>query len=336
MIRAASGVQIDTIQKTRTGFSGTGSVAQALLANDFNPAALRTNDILRKDEWKQFDEAVVDIAQKRLVGVGALVGRGLTYSIGNALGTTQLEWEQAGEMTEADVSMSGITEGERDRIDFALKTMPLPIIHKDFELNIRHLEASRTRGQTIDTMQAEQSARVVSEKIESILFAGSSLAVLGSSIPGLLTEANRLTGSVTANWDSAATGENMVTDVIAMISALSADGNNMYGPYGLFVPIAAYNRMADDYKAASDKTIMQRLMEIAGLEFILPSSDVTAGSVVMVQLTKDVVDEVIGMQPTLVQWESMGGFKVNFKVMAIMLPRVKSTKSGQSGIAHYS
>lgn len=336
MIKPASGVQIDTISRVHGGYNGSGRVAQALLANDFNVGALRTNDILRKEEWKQFDEAVVDIAQKRLVGVGELVSRGLTYSIGNALGTTQLEWEQAGEMTPADISMSGITEGERDRIDFALKTMPLPIIHKDFELNIRHLEASRTRGQSLDTMQAEQSSRVVSEQIESLLFAGSSLAVLGSSIPGLLTESNRLTGSVTANWDTVATGEEMVADTIAMITALSATGNNMYGPYGMFVPVAAYNRMADDYKAASDKTIMQRLMEIAGLEFIRPSSDVTAGSVLMVQLTKDVVDEVIGMQPTLVQWESMGGMKVNFKVMAIMIPRVKSTKSGQSGIAHYS
>ncbi|MFV2014001.1 MAG: hypothetical protein ACC656_01110, partial [Candidatus Heimdallarchaeota archaeon] len=59
-------------------------------------------------------------------------------------------------------------------------------------------------------------------------------------------------------------------------------------------------------------------------------------NIIMVQLTSDTVDMINGMQPTPVQWESNGGFTVNFKVMAIMIPRIKSDAKGQCGIAHYS
>src|SRR5690625_740319 len=39
---------------------------------------------LRRDEWRQLDEALLGIAEKRLSGTQALVSRGLTYSLGNA------------------------------------------------------------------------------------------------------------------------------------------------------------------------------------------------------------------------------------------------------------
>jgi hypothetical protein len=183
--------------------------------------------------------------------------------------------------------------------------------------------------------QTAMASTLVSEAVESMVFAGHATREGSSRIFGLLTATNRNTGSVTANWDvSTTTGANKLTDVIAMISAAAVD--NMYGPFGLFVPQAAYNYLADDYKAESDKTQLQRLLEVPGLEFILPSKDVTAGAIVMVQLTPDVIDEVVGLQPTIVQWETNGGMTVNFKVMAIMIPRVRDTVTGQSGVIHYS
>jgi len=328
------GVQIDTITAKGGNLQGSGDVAMRLMQSGFNINALRTNDVLRKDEWKQMDDVLIGVARKRLVGVNALVSRGLVYNINNGLGTTMLEWERVTDMEPANVSMSGVTEGERDITAYDLQSMPLPIIHKDFSINIRKLEASRKSGQGLDMAQIAMASTLVSEAVESMLFLGSTIKAGGSTIPGLLTHANRNTGSVTANWDTAATGEQMVDDIIAMIGAAQSD--NMYGPYGIFVPNAAYLRMADDYKTNSDKTILSRLLEIPGIEFILPSKDVTAGAVSLVQLTPDVIDEVIGLQPTIVQWSSNGGMTFNFKVMAIMIPRIRSTITSQSGIVHYS
>lgn len=329
---------IDILQPGKGGSTmASGPVAERLLACGMNVNALRTCDVLRKEEWLAFDQAIIEVARKRLVGVGALMERGLTFPITNALGTTELQWERVGDMTPAELSMSGVSEAERDRLTFELQTMPLPIIHKDFNVNIRALEASRRLGQPLDTAQAQLCGRIVAEKTEELLFLGSNIAVLGNSIPGLTTQTDRNTGTTggATGWDDpATTGTQKVQDIIAMIDALTDD--NMYGPYGLFVTQAAWNLMADDYKTESDKTQIQRINEIPGIEFVLPSKDLAANDVVLVQLTNDVIDEVVGMQPTTVQWSTNGGMTVNFKVLSIMIPRVRSTKTNQSGVAHFS
>jgi hypothetical protein len=96
--------------------------------------------------------------------------------------------------------------------------------------------------------------------------------------------------------------------------------------------------MGTDYvtSAALARSIMERVLAIPGLNSVRESKDLTASNVLLVQLTNDVVDEVVGMEPTTVQWDSPGGMIVNFKVMAIMIPRVKADYVNQSGIAHYS
>lgn len=332
---ASNDVQVDVLNVGQGGMSASGDVAMRLLQANMNINALRTNDVLRKDQWIELDNRVVEIARKRLVGVGALMQRNLTYNLGgNAMGITQLQWENVDEMTDADVSMSGLAESERDRLTYELKSMPLPIIHKDFQINLRNLESSRRFGTPLDMSQAEMAARVVTEKVESILFNGYNITAGGSTIYGLTTEPNRNTGA-NVDWESGVTtGEDKLGDVIAMIQALQDD--NMYGPYGLYVTPTAYTLLAEDFKASSDKTQMQRLLEVPGLEFILPSKDLGTNVQVMHQLTSDVAEEVIGFEPTTVMWESHGGMMLNFKVMAIMLPRVRSTKSGQSGIVHLS
>jgi uncharacterized linocin/CFP29 family protein len=329
---------IDTINATGNGFSGCGAVAQALLQSKFSSNSLRTNDVLQKDEWELFDTTVVQVARQRLVGVADLLERGLRMPVANALGVTRVEWEKVSDMEPAEMNMSGVTEGDRDRVTYALEGTPLPIIHKDFKINIRALEASRNSGQSLDTTQAALASRLVSERIEKMLFDGNAgIKMQSSTILGYKTAPNRNTGSI-SNWAAGATtGETIVAEVLAMMLALQGDNYN--GPYGMYVPIDYYNKLLDDFKANSDKAILTRLKEIPDLEFVKISRNLPGGAtgqVIVVQLTPDVVDMIDGMQPTTLQWESNGGMVVNFKVMAIMAPRMKSDAANQSGIAHYS
>jgi len=324
---------IEIIQASKGQLIGSGRVAQTLMANNFNVNGLRTLDVLRKDEWKLLDNVLIDVARNRLVAVQELVSRGLTYNIPNGLGTTILEWEQVTDMTPAEVSMSGVREGANDTRDFTLKSMPLPIIHKDFNINIRKLEASRKSGQPLDVAQATLAATLVTESVESMVFLGHATREGNARIYGLTTEPNRNTGSVTANW-ATATGAQILTDVLAMVDKAYTD--NMYGPFGIFIPYNAYVHMGEDYKAAVGGTIMDRVLAVPSIAFVKPTKDLATSHVVMVQLTADVIDEVMGLQPTMVQWESNGGMTVNFKVMAIMIPRIRSTVTTQSGVAHYS
>lgn len=327
----------DIIQMGNSGAQAVGSVAQRLLASGMRVNALRPLDTLRKDEWKLFDDKVIEIARARMVGVADLMSKGLTFSVANPLGTTRIEWEKQGDMDAADVSMSGVTEGKNDRVTYDLVSVPLPIIHRDFHLNIRNLEASRTRGEALDTTQAATAARKVSEKIEEILFDGSTVNGTNTPIYGYTNALNRNTGSL-ANWaDAGTTGANIITDILEMLAALYND--HMYGPYMLYVPADYWNKLMDDYKAASDRTILERILALEGIAGVKMTPNLTGGAsgeVLLVQMTSDVVDIAEGMQPTTVQWESHGGMVVNFKVMAIMVPRMKSDADNQSGIAHWS
>ena len=317
--------------------AATGDVAARLLASNMDLSVLRTNAVLRKDEWLQFDTRVVEIARQRLVAIGDLVNADLTIDIPNGLGTTQIQWETSTDMDPAEVNMSGVTQAQNDRLTYNLNTLPLPIVHKNFNINIRALLASRSLGQPLDLAQAERAARLVAEQTEAILFNGASVTVGGGTIQGYTTASNRNTGSLIAGGWAAATGEQIKDDVLAMITALV--GDNMYGPYWLYVPTDYFVTMGDDFKSNSDKTTMQRILEMPGLDQVKASSNLTGGAsgeVVLVQPTRDVVDLVIGAQPTTVQWETEGGMISNFKVLSIMIPRIKSDANSQSGIAHYS
>ena len=156
-----------------------GNVAQRLLATGMKANALRTNDTLRKDEWKELDETVIKISRQRLVGVQDLIGRGLVYNLGNGLGTTVLEYEKESDISEAQMNMDAATRGAGDRITYDIGYLPLPIVHKDFQISIRALEASRKLGMPLDTATAAMAATKVSEKIEEILFTGASSYTFG-------------------------------------------------------------------------------------------------------------------------------------------------------------
>ncbi len=329
----AGGVQVDFITASGSSLDFPASVAHRLLSTGFNVNVLRTCDVLRKDEWILLDETVVQIARDRLILAGDLLDRNLRFDIANPLGTTRIEWERLGDFTEAEVNMSGVTEASRDRATYDLKSMPFPIIHKDFKINIRALAASRNRGESLDTTNVALAARVVAEKIDSIVMDGTTISQTNGQIYGYRNAPNRTTGSVTADW-ATATGAQIVGDVLSMID--DAIGDNMYGPYIMYVPYDAFVAMGDDYKTNSDKTIMQRVLEIPGIEAVRPTNRATAGEVLLIQMTSDVVDMVMGMEPTTLQWESHGGMITNFKVMAMMVPRIKDDKNDQSGIVHYS
>jgi len=309
-----------------------GSVAQKMLANSMNINALRTNATLRYDEWKIYDTAVVKACQLRLRGVADLLSRGLEYNIGNGLGKTVLQYEDSSDMTDAEMSMDGINRGKGDRIEFTLKYLPLPIIHKDFQLNARVLQAGRVTGQPIDTAQAELSAFKVAEKMEKILFNGSSdYSFGGGTIYGYLDAPNKNSVSLTMDWnDASKTGELILADVLAMKQASITARH--FGPWILYVPVAYETKLDNEFKTYGVKTIRQRLLEIDGIQDVKVSDHMTAAHVALVQMTPDTVRMVTGLPVTTVEWQSEGNMLFHFKVMTIMVPQVRADQNSRSGI----
>src|SRR6185369_9092554 len=90
------------ISHAQSFLSGGGSPAKALFKANFQTQGLRTNDLLRKEEWQLLDEALVGVARQRLIGIGDLKSRGLVENLGG-LGTLLSQYEKLGDMSSADV-----------------------------------------------------------------------------------------------------------------------------------------------------------------------------------------------------------------------------------------
>lgn len=291
---------------------------------------------LRPDDWKLLDDAIVKVAQPRLKAVGDLRGAGLTFNIPNGMGKTVLETETMSDIGPASVSMDGLREGQNDRPVFELTNLPLPIIHKDFSYSLRQIAASRNGGSPLDTTTAELAARKVAEEIERLLLGNSSVADQysfgGGVIYGYTDYPNRITRTITSPTSSGWTGSTFLADLLAMKQD-SMDAF-YYGPWQVYVAPNWDQFLDSDFKAASDKTLRNRCLEVSGISGIKTLDYMTGYDIIMVQMTTDVVREVIGMDLTTVEWDSAGGLQKNFKVMAIMVPQLRADQNSNTGLVH--
>lgn len=292
---------------------------------------------LRRDEWKALDEAVVSIAETRLNGIQDLMNRGLVYNLGNAMGTTVLEYHDVSDALEAELTMDGVTRGSNDRQEFSSVYLPIPIIHADYEINERVLMTSRNMGNPLDTTMAERASRKVAEKIENMLFTDTSYKFGGGSIYSYLNFPNRINGAgvdIPGVWDDQSyTGKDIVQDVLVMKQAAIDD--HFYGPFVLYIPTNYETKMDEDYSdSKGSNTIRERILGINNIDDVVVVDTLPADNVLLVQMTSDVVRLVNGLSMQNVQWNTEGGFVNKFKVLSIQVPQLRADQNGNTGIVH--
>jgi uncharacterized linocin/CFP29 family protein len=294
------------------------------------------NATLRHEEWRQLDMAIVMAAKERLRVVGDLRGAGLTYNIPNGMGKTVLSTETVSDITPATISMDPARESENDRPEYDLTNLPLPVIHKDFFFNARQVATSRNTGSSIDTTMAQLAARRVSEEAEKLVTgAASSYSYGGGTIYGFTNFPNRITKTLTAPTDGSWTPALAVQEVLSM-RQLSQDKFH-YGPWVLYNSSSWDTYLDDDYSSVKgDNTLRERIRRISGIQDVRTLDHLSGYQLVLVQQTSDVVRLVVGMDITTLQWETLGGMRLNFKVMAILVPQLRADYNGNTGIVHGS
>jgi uncharacterized linocin/CFP29 family protein len=304
---------------------------------------IQTNGTLRRDEWKQLDDAVMKIAEYRLGGYDDLVSRGLVYNLGNGMGSTVLEWHDVGDALTAEVTMDGVTRAQNDRPKFQHNYLPLPIVHVDYEINTRALETSRNMGNGIDTTLAERAARRVAETLENMLFTdwdygyGDLDSRSRNKIYSYVNFPDRIqvTLSTYGSWsdNSATTGAAILQSVLAMKQA--SINNYFYGPWQLYIPTAYETRLDNDYDTTTPgTTIRERIMKVAGITGIKVIDTLATDNVLMVQMTSDVVRLVRGLGIQNVEWQTEGRFITKYKVLTLQVPQIRSDQNGRTGIVH--
>ena len=303
---------------------------------------LVSNATLRRDEWKTLDDAILDVSRYRLGGVQDLIEKNLTYNLGNAMGTTILEWHDVSDAMEAELTMDALSRGKGDRVTFQHNYLPIPIIHVDYEINARVLAASRSLGNPLDTTSAERAARRVLEKMETMLFTDTTYSFGAkddrnrNSIYSYVNHPDRNIVNLSIPWDnSAITGAGIIQDVLELKqSSLEA---YHYGPWMLYIPTEYETALDDDYDATTPgTTIRERIMKISGITGIKVVDTLSDDNILLVQMTKDVVRLVRGMGLSNVEWTTEGKMITKYKVMTIQVPQIRSDQNGKSGIVHMS
>lgn len=298
-----------------------------------NERALQTNAFLSREEWERLDSAVIGMAKQRLNAYADVVNAGLTRQ--SSVAALYTKWRVASERIAADVTMDFRTQLTQDRTDKYIYGVLIPIISAFYSLGRRELLASRAAGQDIETFEAEEAAAAVAEKAEDILINGeTSVVVQGNSIPGYRTLAARDTGTAAAyGGGDFGTISNVYPTFTGILSALAA--KRYYGPFRCYIHNTQYHQMLDVYTDGSGQNAIQRVLQLPQIQSI-EANDLmaTAGDLLMVQMTRNVVDIELALSMENRRWEAPDGSAMFFVVMMSAVPRLKTDYEGNAGIAH--
>lgn len=310
---------------------------KCILTND-------TNATLTYDVWKLIDETVQRAAKPRLKFADDLRRKGLIYRLPNGIANTVIQFQQMSDITGATVSMDGRRRSEADRPIFKTVNFPLPLIHKDFQYGLREIQASRLGRQPLDTTTIELATERVAEQVEQFclgttnpLFDGVATWQWGGvAVQGIMNYSDRITYSIT-NPDTTPgwTPQDTINDILAMKKA--SQTANHFGPWMVYCGLGWDPYMDDDYKPTyNDTSLRTRIKAIQGIEDVSTVDYIPDMSLLMVSMNQKTIRLVVAMDIVVVQWESEGGWELNFKVICCMLPQLRSDYNGNTGVVHGS
>lgn len=303
---------------------------------------------LRRESWAYIDAAVATAAQLRMRAWDDLE-QSNSFGGFDGMSKMTLEYDAMSDPGEAVVDMDGIVDGRQDSPLFTTRSIPLPITHSDFWFSARRLAVARNGGTPLDTTMAAAAGRRVGEMIEKttigveagIQYGTNSTRHEGlSKVYGYTNHPNRIL-KTDLTTPTGSNPEAIKDDIIEMREAMYAAG--FYGPFVVYHTPAYDRYLDDDYfrsgGTSANTTLRRRIAGTDGIEGIqdVRRLDFWTGStyqMIMVQMTEEYNRAINGMELTTVQWESQGGLRVNFKVMAIKVPQIRFNWNGNAAVLH--
>ena len=291
---------------------------------------------LSYDSWKYFDEMVVKALNQRVKAWSDLRMRGLELRLPNGMAQTLLQYQTQSSVQDATVSMRPSRRGEADRPTTDTATLPIPLVHFDFDFDARELAASRLGNMPLDTTMVELAGIKIGEALEKMtLGTGGDIKLNGANIYGYCSLPTRLT-KTDLTVPTGSNGTTTVTEVLAMRQSLI--NRKHYGPYVLYCNLQWAQFLDNDFSTAKgDLTLRQRLLAIEGINDVQVSDFLTSTNYTMVLVEMNSLNAraIIGTEVQTVQWDTLGGMMRHFKVLACQVPHVRADQSGSyAGVCH--
>jgi len=271
---------------------------------------------LTDEEMIYIDNRIVETVKP------ALIGRRLfpVFKLPNA-GFVTVRGYKRSDMSQARISLQGQTKN-KDRSEKTAFDVTVPVIHKEFTLWWRDLEASRNGGLPLDTQEAENAARQCAEEEDKLLLSGEYTGWTALGIEGLATATGRNTQASAGAW-----GANALTDLSAAIGKLEASGHT--GPYAAILR----STWAAKLRALVSNTAVKYIEVIRDLfpaGIYVSDSLYTSGGLTTIALVVEPSQEnfelVIG-QDLSVFTQQDPDMNLQCKVFEVLAPRIKRPTS---------
>jgi hypothetical protein len=115
--------------------------------------------------------------------------------------------------------------------------------------------------------------------------------------------------------------------------------NGYFGPFMVYTSTGYDLYFDDDYfrsgSTAIQRTLRERILAIDGIAGMRRLDFLTTNyTIVMVQMTPEVAQAIVGMDVTTFQYDTRGGAQKNFRVACIMVPLLKAPYNGVAAIIH--
>ena len=330
---------IGNLQTDEGLMSGLGDMVARGLSVD----QMRALGPLREDDQELIDEAIVQVGVERLTIVRDVLESGLRFNLDDPFGVLELSWDRMSKVGNVRRGMTFGTGhiGEDSVADLNRRTLPIYLEWDDFSYNSRILRAAARNNTPLETAQVGQITRRINESVEDAMISGIGLVVDGNGVPGMLNApgVNLFAYASNESWLAAGhTGPVILADVLGMIDL--AQAADRPGPYTLAVNRTYGNKLNEDYLASggnnNNQTIFARLEEVvtgSGDKLrVIIADRLPLDRTILYQRTSDVVDMVMGQEPTAISWTTQSGGQQRFIVFAFMIPRVRDDYEGKSGI----
>lgn len=299
------------------------------------------------DAWRHLDTIVLKAQRERLSAFADLAASSTVGGF-DAFAKLTYEYQAMNDPGEAIVDMDGVTAGRGDGPLFNLSSVPLPIIHSDFYATARQLAVSGNTAAPYDVVMVEAASRRIAEKVEDLTIGVVDGVTYGTETAGAHTHTGTSTMWGYTNFPyrltktdlTTPTGSNpeaVLADVLEMIDTMET--NKFYGPYMLYVSTGYSRYLRDDYfrsgSTSAVRSMKERLMALGDIVDIRRLDRFTTGfQMIMVNMDSETAQAIDGMPPTTLMWETIGGQKINWKIMCIRGPLLKKKYNGTSGILH--
>lgn len=279
------------------------------------------------DAERLLEQTIVNVALRTRNAVNDLVSRGKVRALPD-IGVITDQWKEISNQDPASVSME-LAGGPTDqRQTFTTAGTPIPIIQQKFSFELRELLGAARSGTPLDTTHAARAAQMVAEAEENLLINGKTLNVGGYSFYGYRTHPQRQTQT---GADFGTVSNVLVTFNNCMDKLRQA---NKFGQTIFYVAPTQFAQMLVDHKAESDKTALQRVLELPGVADVKYNPFVPDGEMVGVVMDNEDVDLAIAQNVTSVPWETEGGAIQHWRVFSSLAPRLKKDAANQIGIVH--